>query len=676
MGRVKKKRMAEMGTMGDLDIRVVVLVGRRSFGRCPISSRVPAALWPVAGKPVLERLLRHLADEGIGRVKICCDEEVADSVRAIRADERLAVDLVIEELSSGTAGCLRDAVAEDPGDLIVVFSGSIMCPPSIRDLVEAHTCADADLTMAFNSGPQGSRPAEIYVCRPRVLSRIPAGGYSDIKEELIPAILRDGGTVRPTVLPCDVGSFHDLVGYLEALSICLKGGAPPAKEYRFYEGLDKRIPPDVFNGNIHPTARVYGPVAVADRARILQGALIVGPTIIGAETVIGENGVVVRSALWDDCEVGAGCEIRESLIDCHTAVPEGMMIAQQSVSAKTKMEAREPEGQKMARGVESRNEAIGRAGSSRLEFLVEKTPAWVPFSPKQLLCVFGGLTVFLAFLWSYWPTLTDLWGIWQRSDEYSAGLLVPLLTVYILWSRRRELASVAVRPTIFWGVAAFLMAQVARGAGLYFMYGSGEMLSIVLSVAAIVLLLLGWRMLGKFAPMLLFLCLMLPWPSRIQAQVSLPLQRYSTDSAVFCLELIGYEVVQDGNVIRIGETSVAVAEACNGLRMVTAFLVISGLVVLLARRAWWEKLIVLVSSLPIALLCNTIRLTVTAIAFTILTGDQWEKLFHDFGGYAMMPLALAMTVGELWLLRRLTTPQTEVQPEVIVRRKARGAVNS
>jgi len=352
-----------------------------------------------------------------------------------------------------------------------------------------------------------------------------------------------------------------------------------------------------------------------------------------------------------------------------------MMIAQQSVSAKTKMEACEREGQ-MARSVESHSEAIGRVGLSRLESLVEKTPAWVPFSPKQLLCVFGGLTVFLAFLWSYWPTLTDLWGIWQRSDEYSAGLLVPLLTVYILWSRRRELASVPVRPAVLWGVAAFLMAQVARGAGLYFMYGSGEMLSVVLSVAALVLLLLGWRFLGKLAPMLLFLCLMLPWPQRVQAAISLPLQRYSTDSAVFCLELIGYEVVQDGNVIRIGETSVAVAEACNGLRMVTAFLVISGLVVLLARRAWWEKLIVLVSSLPIALLCNTIRLTVTAIAFTILTGDQWEKLFHDFGGYAMMPLALAMTVGELWLLRRLTTPQTEVQPEVIVRRKARGAVGS
>ena len=139
---------------------------------------------------------------------------------------------------------------------------------------------------------------------------------------------------------------------------------------------------------------------------------------------------------------------------------------------------------------------------------------------------------------------------------------------------------------------------------------------------------------------------MLPWPNRVQAAVTLPLQRRATSSAVFCLEMIGYEVIREGNVIHIGDVSVAVAEACNGLRMITAFFIISGLVVLLVRRAWWEKLVVLISSLPIALLCNTIRLVITAIFFTILEGEYWEKLFHDFGGYAMMPLALAaMEIG-------------------------------
>jgi exosortase len=160
---------------------------------------------------------------------------------------------------------------------------------------------------------------------------------------------------------------------------------------------------------------------------------------------------------------------------------------------------------------------------------------------------------------------------------------------------------------------------------------------------------------------------MLPLPDLIQYYVGLHLQRYATASAVFCLEAIGYEIIREGNVITIGDATVAVAEACNGLRMITAFLVISGLVVLLVKRAWWEKLIILASSMPIALMCNTVRLTVTAIFFTLLEGEHWEQVFHDFGGYAMMPLALAAVIAELWLLAKLTRLPIEDQAMVITR---------
>jgi len=206
-----------------------------------------------------------------------------------------------------------------------------------------------------------------------------------------------------------------------------------------------------------------------------------------------------------------------------------------------------------------------------------------------------------------------------------------------------------------------------RFLGLYLMYGSAERLSIVLSIAALTLLLAGRQFFRKVWPILLFLCLMLPWPNSIQNYIGLNLQRYATSSAVFCLEVISYEVVQEGNVIHIGDVSVAVAEACNGLRMITAFFVISGLVVLLVDRAWWEKLIVLASSLPIALMCNTVRLAITAIFFTVLKGEYWEDIFHDFGGYAMMPLALAAIVAELWLLTKLTTLPVEDEAIVIAR---------
>ncbi|RKY11531.1 MAG: hypothetical protein DRP65_03995, partial [Planctomycetota bacterium] len=84
---------------------------------------------------------------------------------------------------------------------------------------------------------------------------------------------------------------------------------------------------------------------------------------------------------------------------------------------------------------------------------------------------------------------------------------------------------------------------------------------------------------------------------------------------------------------------------------------------------WWEKLIILASAVPIALICNTLRLVITAIAFTWIDSQRWEGVFHDYGGLAMMPLALGIVVFELWLLANLITEskvengQTLVQVE-------------
>lgn len=640
-----------------LDIRTVVLVGRQDFGRCPLGTRLPAALWPIAGKPVLERLLDHLAEEGIGRAVVCCESDVAERIEAICSGGRLEIAVLTEDLTGGTAGCLRDAVGSDGGDLIMVFSGGIASPPPLGSLIESHCASGSDLTVVFNpsrlDSSQPGSPAEIYLCKPDVLRLIPAGGYSDIKEGLIPSILRAGGVVRPIVLPRGIGSFHDREGYLRAVAMHL---APDGESGNGWAA--NASPAIASHAAIHPSARICGPVEIGGDADIAEGAVILGPASIGSRVVVGRGSIIVRSALWDGVQAGNRCEVFESILDSGTQVPDGAVVRERTVA---------PE----RRAAQVQLHRVFACVRGPLAGVRNRLPSWARLSAGQIGRLAGGAALLVALLWSYWPAFVDLYGIWRRNDEYSAGLLVPFLTAYVVWSWRRDLKEVPVRPAVAAGIVLFCLAQVIRGLGLILMFRSAEGLSIVLSVGAIVLLLLGWSFLRKLAPALLFLCLMLPWPNRVQSALALPLQRWATTSAVFCLELAGYEVARDGNIIKIGDTSVAVAEACNGLRMITAFIVISGLVVLLTRRAWWEKLLVLLSSLPIALLCNTLRLTVTAIAFTFLKGEHVEKAFHDFGGYAMMPLALAMVVGELWFLSRLTTPPGEVSPAVIARRQTR-----
>jgi len=396
-----------------------------------------------------------------------------------------------------------------------------------------------------------------------------------------------------------------------------------------------------------------------DEATILKEVIIFGPTIIGSGVSIGNNSLIENSVLWDSAKVGGNCEIRQCVIDYQAVVRTHTVVEEKAIPFK-------PDGilkssvSSVSDVVKNNTSRLQQALQSQHDKVNEKLPNWAKSPKINILPWLAAGLVLIAFLWSYWPNLVDLWNIWQRSDEYSSGLLVPFLAVYILWSRRHDIAKCRLSPSI-WGLFAFLAAQAFRLFGLFFMYGSAERLSIGLSIAALVLMLLGWQIFRKVFSTLVFLGLMLPLPRTVHHAVMLPLQSWATSSAVFCLEILGYNVIQEGNIIHLDSTTVAVAEACNGLRMIMAFFVISGLVVLLARRSWWEKLIVLLSSIPIGLLCNSLRLTITAVAFTFLTGQQWENIFHDFGGYAMMPLALGLVVLELWLLQKLFTAAEQKQ---------------
>ena len=653
------------------NIKAIILAGSRDFGRCPLASRLPTALWPLAGKPAIEHLLVHLVKQGIDRAVICSNGDGSLLAESIHANNRLELKFLDEQLPSGTAGCVRDVACGETDELLLVLPASMICPPKIDVLINAHHKGQSDLTVMFNPGHSNGKlmgeSAGIYICETSALEHIPIEGYFDIKEGLIPKLLHAGKTVHTAVLPNYVGNFRDRREYLYAIANYLENTPKLDTDLRLCKRNNSQAVWMAANSMVDPGARIYGPVAIMEGVHISEGAVIFGPTILGRDVYIGKDTIVVNSVLWDGAQVGPNCEIQRCLIDYHAVVQANSVVEEKSISFK-------PEG--MLESLVGSALKIAKNNANRFQHVLQpqlgklntKLPDWVQSHRTKVVPWFAASLLLIAFLWSYWPGLVYLWNEWQRSDEYSSGLLVPFLAVYILWSRRHDIAQCRIRPSV-WGLFAFVAAQGLRLFGLYDMYSSAENLSIALSVGALVLLLFGWQFFRKVSTVLLFLCLMLPWPNRVQAAVALPLQRWATSSAVFCLETLGYEVIQEGNVIHIGQATVAVAEACNGLRMITAFFVISGLVVLLVRRAWWEKLIVLASSLPIALLCNTARLTITALAFTVLSGEHWEKIFHDFGGYAMMPLALAAVVTELWLLAKLTTLPIKEEAIIIARQK-------
>jgi len=287
----------------------------------------------------------------------------------------------------------------------------------------------------------------------------------------------------------------------------------------------------------------------------------------------------------------------------------------------------------------------------------------MPDNRLRSLAVAVGLLAITV--WSYWFTITDLFKEWQRDDDYSAGQLVPLVAIFLVWRERKKLAECVLKPC-WLALGLLMLAVAARAYGLLFMFESGERYSLVLTIAALVLMVAGWQVFRSVFWILLILFLMVPFPGKIHNMISGPLQTMATTGAVFVLEAF-VKVSQQGNVITLNNrVPMAVVEACSGLRMLTAFIIVAAFMAYMVKRPRWQKAFLLFSSVPVAVICNILRLCATAFLFLVASSDLAEKFFHDFAGIVMMPAAVLIMFGELWLMEKLT--ETEPEPQQLVAR--------
>lgn len=632
------------------DIHGLILVAARDFGRCPLASRMNRALWPAMGKPVLQRLVDQLVDQGLQCISICCVGQMKEIETALRLPKDLSIHVIEEPLPRGPAGAIRDASDLHRDKATLVIPACTVFLPHLKTLVQRHRQSNCEMTVFGSLGGEptfSGHAGQLYLCQPSIVDHIPEVGYFDIKEGLVPAVIKSGKSIQGVNLSTPIASYTNWHEYMAALKHLLID-EPRLDLHQEFSSLSGN--PDIWlgeNTRISETAKIVGPVVIGDNSTVADKALLLGPAIIGNNVSLGPRSIIEGSVLWDHSSVGTDCLIRNSLIDHKKAVPSHSVISDQL----------RPLPQKRIQ--KAFNEMQHRLVT--VQARPQHPPARTDKEPFTCSAVFQNNTpgllssaliaaVFGSLIFTYWdPTLKDLWGIWMRSDEYSCGLLVPFMAGYVIWLRKDAFLQCRIHHSL-WGLGILIAIQLFRYWGFYYMFDSGERLAFVLSIGSLVLFIFGSSVFWNFLPVFLFLFLMLPLPNRIEALVTTPLQGWATMSSVFCLEAAGCNVVREGNVININGTLVAIAEACNGLRMLTAFIVVSSVTALISNRKTWEKAVVIASSIPVALFCNTIRLTATSFAFTKLDAQAWEKVFHDYGGWAMMPLALAILFFELWLL--------------------------
>jgi exosortase len=135
--------------------------------------------------------------------------------------------------------------------------------------------------------------------------------------------------------------------------------------------------------------------------------------------------------------------------------------------------------------------------------------------------------------------------------------------------------------------------------------------------------------------------------------VGQPLKTTATVCSTFLLQTMGQPALRDGNLILIDEVRLGVVDACSGLKMLMTFAAFSVGAVLLMDRSRFEKFMIVLGIVPIAIAANVIRITATGLSYVIFTNENTRHFLHDLNGYIMMPVGLGLLAVELWVLTRL-----------------------
>lgn len=255
-------------------------------------------------------------------------------------------------------------------------------------------------------------------------------------------------------------------------------------------------------------------------------------------------------------------------------------------------------------------------------------------------------------LWSYWSTLGALWNRWYTDPQYNHGFFVAIFSAYLLWRSRSELKTGVFRPR-WWGVGLILVGAATRVASIIFYQPWLDAISLLPVLCGIAVSLGGRRALVWSAPAILFLVFMIPLPYGVQALLGSRLQRFASLASTFILQTLGIPAVTEGNVILLTESRLGIVEACNGLSMMMMFFALSTGCALIVRRSWVEKIVIVASAVPIAIVSNVTRITVTGFMQERNWHDIAGVVFHDIAGWLMMPFAIVLLILELRFLSKL-----------------------
>lgn len=253
--------------------------------------------------------------------------------------------------------------------------------------------------------------------------------------------------------------------------------------------------------------------------------------------------------------------------------------------------------------------------------------------------------VSLLTLFLYYRTLSSMVNAWYVDKEYSHGFLIPLISGYLIWTKRAVIRSTPLLPD-FRGYFIVLLGITMLVLGNIAYEPFTTRISLLITVLGIATLLLGKQQLKILLFPIAYLVFMIPPPHIVMKGIAVGLKLFNATVTAKALTFLGIPIFQEGTTLELPNMSLVVADYCTGILSLIAIIAIAVLYAYLTQKSFLSRAALVVLSVPIAILGNTVRL-ITTVGLAYFYGEKvLQSAIHEFHGsvnflFTILFLALA-----------------------------------
>lgn len=295
-------------------------------------------------------------------------------------------------------------------------------------------------------------------------------------------------------------------------------------------------------------------------------------------------------------------------------------------------------------------------------------------------CYIKMFVIAVLFYVYYKAEINKITGQWS-DPSWSHGFIIPMFSLYFLNQSKNEILNLRFKLN-YLGLLLLVLGLLFYPLNLFqIRFGYLSPLSMVATLGAVMLFMGGWKLVKYTWLPIGYLFFAIPLPGRYYRMITIPMRMWASSISAGLLNLVSdIQATANGviiNVIYKGkpvEPALNVAEACSGMRLLMAFVALGVAMAYLHRRPIWQRLVLLGSTIPIAILCNIVRVTITGFIYVLpqIDSKYAQGIYHDSLGMVMLVLAFTLYGAMAWFMSNILVDEKQPasqEGQVIIRRK-------